>query len=187
MAVVGAPGGGRRGWAAGSAAVIPRLGVTAAVISGLSVTAAVISGLGALAAVISGLGVAAVVISGLGALAAVISGLGVAAVVVNGAGAHRDLDRDALRERRIAHQAGDARHGCDCRHRGGDQQFLHGFFLPWVGLQVVKPEPRLGPPLASRPSTRQAMTSSTPKARAQVGPGSGPLRGRERRRRPQGA
>jgi len=122
LAVAGARGGGRRAWAAGSAAVIPRLGAPAAVIPRLGAPAAVIPRLGTLASVIPGLGVAPVVIAR----------LGVAAVVVKGAGARRDLDRDALRERRIAHQAGDAGHGCDCRHRRGDQQFLHGFFLPWI-------------------------------------------------------
>jgi hypothetical protein len=112
LAVAGAPGGGRRAWAAGSAAVIP--------------------GLGALAAVIAGLGVLAAVIPGLGVAALVVPGLGVAAVIVKGARARRDLDRNALRKRRIAHQAGDAGHGCYCRHRRGDQQLLHGFFLPWI-------------------------------------------------------
>ena len=135
---------GQRARAACSAAVIPRLGVAAVVIPRF----------GALAAVIAGLGV----------VAAVIPGLDVMAAVVNGASARRDVDGDALCERRIARQADDAGHGCDCRHRGGDQQFLHGFFLPWVGLQVVKPEPRLGPPLVSRPSTWWAMALSTPTA-----------------------
>jgi hypothetical protein len=102
--------------------VIPGLGVTPAVIPGLSLLATVISGLGALATVISGLGVTP----------AVIPGLGLAAVVVEGAGACRNLDRNALRERRIAHQAGDGGHGCDGHHRRGDQQFLHGFFLPCI-------------------------------------------------------
>ena len=129
MAVVGAPGGGRRGRAAGSAAVIPRLGVTAAVISGLGALAAVIPGLGVAAAVIPGLGALAAVISGLGVAAAVVPGLGVMAAVVNGAGARRDLDRDALCERRIARQSDDAGHGCGCRHRRGDQYFLHNSFI----------------------------------------------------------
>jgi hypothetical protein len=122
LAVAGALGGGRRAWAAGSAAVIPGLGVLAAVIAGLGVLAAVIPGIGVLAAVIPGIGVAALVVPG----------LGVAAVIVKGARARRDLDRNALRKRRIAHQAGDAGHGCYCRHRRGDQQLLHGFFLPWI-------------------------------------------------------
>jgi hypothetical protein len=142
LAVAGARGGGRRAWAAGSAAVtprlgapaavIPRLGAPAAVIPRLGAPAAVIPRLGTLASVIPGLGLYTAVIPGLGVAPVVIARLGVAAVVVKGAGARRDLDRDALRERRIAHQAGDAGHGCDCRHRRGDQQFLHGFFLPWI-------------------------------------------------------
>jgi len=132
LAVAGARGGGRRAWAAGSAAVIPRLGAPAAVIPRLGAPAAVIPRLGTLASVIPGLGLHPAVIPGLGVAPVVIARLGVAAVVVKGAGARRDLDRDALRERRIAHQAGDAGHGCDCRHRRGDQQFLHGFFLPWI-------------------------------------------------------
>jgi hypothetical protein len=122
---------------------------------------AIVPGLGTLAAVIPGLGTLAAVIPGLDMLAAVISGLGVVGVVVNDPGARRGLDRDALRERRIAHQAGDTGHGCDCCHRRGDQQFLHGFFLPWDLFQVVKPEPRLSPPLANRPSTRGATALST--------------------------
>jgi hypothetical protein len=94
------------------------------------VAATVIPGLGLHPAVITGLGALAAVLPRLGVLAAAIPEHGVAAVVVNGPGARRDLDRDALRERRIAHQAGDTGHGCDCSHRRGDQQLLHGFFLP---------------------------------------------------------
>src|SRR5262249_59970301 len=101
-----------------------------AVAPGLGGLAAVIPGLGGLAAVIPRLGALAAVVPGLGALAAVVPELDVMAVVVNGLGTRRDLDRDALRERRIAHQAGDAGHGRDSSHRRGDQQFLHGFFLP---------------------------------------------------------
>ena len=65
LAVAGAPGGGRRAWAAGSAAVIPGLGVLAAVVPRLGVAAAVIPRLGVLAAVVRRLGVAAAVIPGL--------------------------------------------------------------------------------------------------------------------------
>jgi hypothetical protein len=95
--------------------VIPRLGVLTTVISRL----------GVLTAVVPGLGVPATVVPGLGMLAAVVPGLGVLAVVVNDLGARRDLDRDALRERRVAHQAGDAGHGRGGDHRSGYQQFLH--------------------------------------------------------------
>src|SRR4029077_6399895 len=47
---------------------------------------------------------------------------------------------------------------------------VSSWLLPSVGaLQVVKPGPRLGPPLDSRPSTRRAMALSTPRARAPGG------------------
>jgi hypothetical protein len=150
--------------------VIPRLGLLATVIAGLGLLAAVIARLGVAAAVIAGLGVAAAVIAGLGVAAAVISELGEATVVVYGPGARRDLDRDALRERGIAQQAGNSGHACGSSNRRSNEQFLHGFFLPWDRLQVVKPGPRLDPPLASRPSTRQATALSTPTERAPGGP-----------------
>lgn len=73
---------------------------------------------------------ASVVIAWLGVLAVVIAWPGVLAVVVNDSGARWDLDWNALRERRIAHQAGDAGNARDRGNRRGDQQFLHGFFLP---------------------------------------------------------
>jgi hypothetical protein len=95
--------------------VIPRLGVLTAVVPGL----------GVLATVIPGLGVPATVIPRLGVLTVVTPRLGVLAVVVNDLGGPRDLDRDALRERRVAHQAGDAGHGRGSDHRSGYQQFLH--------------------------------------------------------------
>jgi hypothetical protein len=82
------------------------------------------------AAVIPGLGVAAAVVPGLGVTAVVVPRLGVTTVVVNGPGARRDLDRDGLRERCIAHQAGDGGHRRYGGHRRSDQNFLHGFFLP---------------------------------------------------------
>jgi hypothetical protein len=90
--------------------------------------------------VIPGLGVAAVVVCGLGVAAVVVCGLGVPAVVVKGPGACRNLNRDTLRKRRIAYQAGDAGHACDRDHRRGDQQFLHGFFLPWDRCRYSNPD-----------------------------------------------
>ena len=93
----------------------------AAVVPGLGVPAAVVPGLGVLAVVVPGLGRHPAVVRGLGVAAAVVPGLGVVALVIDGPGARRDLDRDALRERRIAYQAGDAGHACDGGRRRSDQ------------------------------------------------------------------
>src|SRR5689334_20085034 len=98
----------------------------------------------------------------------VIPGINLAAVVINGVRPRRNLDRDGLRERCVADQTSDSWRGCDGGDRRGDQQFLHGGNLPWNQLPVVKPGPRLGPPLASWPSTWQAAALSTLQARART-------------------
>jgi hypothetical protein len=141
--------------------VVAWLRVTAPVIPGLGVTAPVITRLGVTALVIPRLGVTAAIVPGLGVTAVVISRLGVLTVMSGGGGARGHLHRDALRERGVAHQAGDGGHTRDRGRGRGDKQSLHGFFLPWDLLPVVKPGPRLGPPLASRPSTSRVTALPT--------------------------
>src|SRR5229473_2085465 len=80
--------------------------------------------------------------------AMVVARLCLAATVVDDPGACRNMDRDALRERRVADEPGNGGGGGDDGRRSEDEQSLHGFFLPWDRLPVVNPEPRLGPPLA---------------------------------------
>jgi hypothetical protein len=106
--------------------------------------------------VVPGLCVAAAVIAGLCVAAAVIARLDLAPVVVDDPGACGNMDRDALRERRVADQSGNGGGGGDDGRRSEDEQSLHGFVLPWDRLPVVNPEPRLGPPLAIRPTTQAA-------------------------------
>jgi hypothetical protein len=141
---------------ADAAAVITRLCLLAAVVTGFCVLAAVVTGFCVLAAVVTGFCV----------LAAVVTGFCVPAEVVDGPGACGNMDRDALRERCIADQPGNSGGGSDDGRRSEEEQSFHGFFLPWVRLLVVNHEPRLGPPLAIRPTTRASplMTRRPPHA-----------------------
>jgi hypothetical protein len=99
---------------------------------------------------------AASVVARLCVAAMVVARLDVAPVVVDDPGACRNMDRDALRERRVADEPGNGGGGSDDGRRSEDEKSLHGFFLPWDRLPVVNPEPRLGPPLAIRPTTQAA-------------------------------
>jgi hypothetical protein len=65
--------------------------------------------------------------------ASVVARLGLVPVVVDDPGACRNMDRDALRERRVADQPGNGGGGSDDGRRSEDEQSLHGFFLPWIG------------------------------------------------------
>ena len=140
-------------WLCVAAAVVTRLCLPAAVVAGLCVLAAVVAWFCVAAAVVAWFCVAAVVVAWFCVAAAVVTWFCVAAVVVDGPGACGNMDRDALRERRVADQPGNGGGGSDDGRGSEEEQSLHGFFLPWDRLLVVNPEPRLGPPLAIRPTT----------------------------------
>jgi hypothetical protein len=122
VVITGRARAGRSSWAARPAAIIARLsGVTA-----------VIAGLGGVIAIIARLSGVIAIIGPLSLSCAVVVGLGMASVVVDNPCSRRNLHRNALRERRVADQAGDGWHADNCSRRADDKQFLHGFFLPWI-------------------------------------------------------
>jgi hypothetical protein len=92
------------------------------------------------ATVIARLDLAATVVAWFCVAATVIARLDLAPVVVDDPGACRNMDRDALRERRVADQAGNGGGGSDDGRRPEDEQSLHGV-LPFVG-SVARSEPR---------------------------------------------
>ena len=138
---------------ADAAAVVAWLCVAAVVVAGFCVLAVVVAGFCVLAAVVTWFCVLAAVVSWFCVAAAVVTWFCVAAVVVDGPDACGNMDRDALRERRVADQPRNGGGGSDDGRGSEEEQSLHGFFLPWDRLLVVNPEPRLGPPLAIRPTT----------------------------------
>jgi len=76
---------------------------------------------------------AATVVAWFCVAATVIARLDVAPVVVDDLGACRNMDRDALRERRVADEPGNGGGGGDDGRRSEDEQSLHGFFLRGIG------------------------------------------------------